>query len=286
MMRAGAAWIVFLVAGAAGASDSAPDTRSWERWTLEVGAELTLPTCHDFSVDEYDGRACRGTVTGRALGLLRSRGGFVFKPELVLGVAYDSDLVVAHYFEVDDALKGEEFVMSLLLGFGGSFALPHGEVRATGGPRLQFEVATPATRGRTEAAGFDLDPYGRVALSAVLDLEIDGEIGDAVRLGPRLQFGVGNELGFLFASDCGESSWWCDEARLVHGDVDIEWSIALGMAFPAASGGAFAFEIGPRFELSAYENTTYRELSTRLHDRPRCTLDITPQLFVGVQIRI
>jgi len=267
-------------------AESAEPSTTWERGTVEVGAEMGLPTCHDFSVDEYDGRACTGTVLGKFRGLIRSQGGFLFKPELTLGAAYDTDLVAAHYFDMDEPLKVEEFVLSVALTFGGVVQVANGEVRASGGPRVQVVAATSAARHSAVTAGFELDPHGRISLSGVLDLEIDAEIGDAVRIGPRLRFGVGNELGLLFSSECEQASVWCDDARLIHRDVELEWSVSLGMAFPAASAGAFAIEIGPRFELSAYENVSFEELQARRYDRPRCTLDIAPLLFVGAQLRI
>lgn len=276
----------FALVAIPGVSSAAPTEGPWEQGTIEVGAELLLPTCHDFSVGDYDGRACSGDVRGKVRGLVRAPGGFLLQPQLSMGVAYDTDLVVAHYFDVDEPMKEEEFSFSFVMGLGGSKRLRHGEVRVTGGPRLQVLVATSQTRSRTAVAGFDLDPYGRISLSGVLDLEIDGEIGESVRLGPRLHFGVGNEVGLLYAADCTEESAWCDDARLIHRDVEIDWAVSFGMSFPAASHGAIALEIGPRFDLSAYENTTYEELGNRRYDRPRCTLDIAPQLFVGAQIRI
>ena len=279
-------FVAFVLASAPAASSATPSSHTWETGTLEVGAEMLLPTCHGFSVGDYDGRACVGDVQGKVRGLIRTPGGFLLQPRLSLGVAYDTDLVAAHYFDVGHPLKMEEFTLSFVVGIGGVIRLPGGEIRVSGGPRVQVLSATSSTRSRAVAAGFELDPFGRISLSGVLDLEIDGEIGESVRLGPRLHFGVGNEVGLLFAADCDQESAWCDDARLIHRDVEIDWAVSLGMSFPAASRGAIAFEIGPRFDLSAYENTAYEELDARRYDRPRCTLDIAPQLFVGAQIRI
>ena len=99
----------FALVAIPGVSSAAPTEGPWEQGTIEVGAELLLPTCHDFSVGDYDGRACVGDVRGKVRGLVRAPGGFLLQPQLSMGVAYDTDLVVAHYFDVDEPMKEEEF---------------------------------------------------------------------------------------------------------------------------------------------------------------------------------
>ncbi len=259
---------------------------AWERATLDVGVATQLPACHEFSVGEYSSSSCKGAVLGSFASALRAPGGFLVRPALQLGAGYDTDLVGAHYFDVREPAPLQEVRLTLGVGFGYAGPIRGGEIRIVGGPRLGLVDVPSGVRGRLQGDGYDVDPHGALSLAGELHLELDWEAGEKVRLGPRVRFTAGNQVFMLSATDCADDSAWCDDVLLLNGDVEMEIIVAFAMSLPSAGPVGFYLEAGPRLDITAYTPPQHQNLFERHYALPHATLDVTPWIVVGAQIRL
>lgn len=273
--------VCVLVPWAAGAQEFA-----WERATLEVGVAAQLPGCHDFSVAQYTSSSCKGAVLGSFVSTLRAPKGFLLRPSLQLGGGYDTDLVGAHYFDVDEPAPLQEVRFALGVGLGYVGAIRNGEIRIVGGPRLGLTDVPSGVRGRLQGDGYDVDPHGALSLAGVFHLELDWEAGGKVRLGPRVRFAAGSQVFMLSATDCADDSAWCDDVLLLNGDVEMEVIVSFAMSLPSSGPVGFYLEAGPRLDITAYTPPQHQSLLERHYALPHATLDVTPWIVLGAQFRL
>lgn len=257
-----------------------------EQATLDLGAAAQLPACHDFSVGEYSGSSCKGTVEAAFATALRSSAGFLLRPDLRLGGGYDTDLVGAHYFDATGPMGVQEVRFSLGVGLGYAGPMPGGEVRIAAGPRLGIVDVPGGVRSELQGRGFDVDPHGAVSLGGELHLELEWDAADAVRLGPRLHFAAGNQVFMMSGTDCDDDPTWCDDVLTLAGDVEMEILVTFAMSLPSQGPVGFFLEAGPRLDITAYTLPQLQSLNERHHFLPGATFDITPWIVVGTQFRL
>ncbi len=257
-----------------------------EQATLDLGAAARLPGCHDFSVKEYTGTSCKGTVEAALATALRSPAGFLLRPELRLGGGYDTDLVGAHYFDAEGPQGLQEVRFALGIGLGYAGAMPGGEVRIAAGPRLSVLDVPGSVRGQLEGVGFDVDPHGSVALGGEIHLELEWDAADKVRLGPRVHFAAGSEVFMMSGTECDDDPAWCDDVLLLASDVEMEVIVTFAMSLPSDGPVGFFLEAGPRLDITAYTPPQLQSLNERHYVMPGATVDVTPWIVVGAQFRL
>jgi hypothetical protein len=274
------AFIAFVVLALSGPAEARELPR---KIAVAIGAAADLPVCHEYLVEQYAGSSCVGAVVFDAEAMWTPGNAFLLRPALSVGVGYDSDAAVAHYYDVEGAQPIEDVLFSAVLGVGAARRTQAVEVQFSVGPRL--DVAALSARHELVARGYEEDPYGEVWFGGEIEFAVHIDLGETLTLGPRLTFAAGNEVSLMFTDACEAGEAWCEDATSIHQDIEFEIRPALALAVPSAGPAAFVLEVGPEIQVATYTPSMHASLLDRNYERPRTAVDIFPWLWVGVQLR-
>jgi len=249
------AFIVQAVAGVAVAL-AAPGVEAREAATVRGGAALDTSFCEDFSVGDYDGRSCKGTVTG-GFHLDARLWRLLVEVHASAGLGFDTDSEGVHAtLEATSAgafapgpAPSRFFGFGVFAGAGLALPLKSGELRIALGPSLSGHHLLDETVTRF------VDEYhviptavGALALHAMLSLTIEAEAGSGARLGFHLLLDSGNEVELAWYEEGGgitPEQQAAAEANFAATELGLRPTFVLSV--PGEGEAAVHLEVGPWF---------------------------------------
>jgi hypothetical protein len=261
-------WILFLgLALSLAWSAAPPEALAREGLTLRGGLAFDNPVvCKAFPEDwgyEPNRQSCYIKPSARLRAEIRPAPLLLISGGLDIGGWRDSNSYLmgsfARAWEVgDESLWMAGWHFSLHAGAGVAPDLGVGELRATAGITLNAG-GTDVSRHEffREVAEVIFSTVATTALSFRLNVEMDFEINEAVRLGPRLNFRAGRKVGLVFSDVLDEESY--ESARLFESNSQISLLLGFGISLPTSSNLGFWWEFGVGPSIRAYTAAQQRE---------------------------
>ncbi len=226
-----------------------PLGRDWEKTTWHVGLGWIVSSCEEFTTiggesAVYNGNACEGQVSGQTALTIRPGGVLMLAPFLAMGDSYITDMDLVH--QLDDSVSSKvpfhAFDSGLGVLVGVALPAPGGEIRLGAGPRLGLNRVSQQTLDTLGGYELVLDFEGSLSLGLRLGVGVEGKLGRALRIGPRLTVDVGNEVSLFWTDGFNETQREISELR--NRDTEMAFRPSLALSLPAMGPAALHVEAG------------------------------------------
>ncbi|MEE2828528.1 MAG: hypothetical protein VX498_05030 [Myxococcota bacterium] len=267
-MKRRSIWILFLgLALSVAWSAALPEALAREGLTLRGGLAFDNPqVCQDFPEEwgyEPNRQSCYIKPSARLRAEIRPAPLLLISGGLDIGGWRESNSylvgsVTPGSLVGDESLWMAGWHFSLHAGAGLALDLGVGELRATAGITLQAG-GNDVSRHEffQEVAEVVFNTSATTALAFRINVEMDFEINEAVRLGPRLNFSAGQKVGFVFSDELDEELY--ESSRLFDSHSQITLLPGFGMSLPTSSNLGFWWEFGVGPSIKAYTAAQQRE---------------------------